>query len=466
MLRGSPARRRAIAAAALALPVLLGTAPPAVAAEDEDTIDDPAPPARMSTIGGELLGRSGTQVKLLDGAPRLPRTTCRAWIVADADSGDVLAAKNAHWPLAPASTIKMLFADTLLGSLDKEQSYLVDPADFVDMGAGSSRVGIADGQTYTVDQLWYGVFLASGNDAVYALTALNGGKEKTVRQMNERAEELQAMDTRVVNPDGYDGPGQVSSAYDLTLFARAGMRDEDFRRYASTATYDFPGAVEEDEQDEDEDGPDGDGGSSTGGEDPRRGDGPEKPPKRPTYQIQSTNRLLVGDSGLDPYKGIMGVKNGYTSKAGFTYTGMAERNGRTLIATCMNPEDDDRLRVYKETAALFDWGFTAAGKVEPVGELVPSLTELAEQEAQEAEKNGKDAGDGEDGEDRGLAEAAGEKDGSSGGPVGTVTLLSTTTALMVGLLAGAWLLGRRRRGRNRPLRVYVMPKRPDRPSGG
>ncbi|WP_209312390.1 D-alanyl-D-alanine carboxypeptidase family protein [Streptomyces lonarensis] len=335
------------------LPALLCAAPAAHADDNDpggtDTTtagSEPgaAAPPGLSTVGGELLGRLGTQVQLGAGAPKLPKTTARAWIVADADTGEVLAAHNAHRPQAPASTLKMLFAETLMSRFEPTAAYTALPEHFLDMGPGSSAVGVADGHDYTVDDLWHGVFLASGNDAVYALTALNGGKEKTVREMNERARELQALDTKVVNPDGYDGPGQVSSAYDLTLIARAGLENEQFRAYAATGRFTFPG----------------------------RGEGK----KREGYEIQSTNRLIIGDGDLSPYDGIMGVKNGYTSKAGYTFTGAAERDGRTLLVTAMDPEGD-RLAVYRESAALLDWGFAASGKVEPVGELVPAAGQEA-----------------------------------------------------------------------------------------
>ncbi|OEV18384.1 D-alanyl-D-alanine carboxypeptidase, partial [Streptomyces nanshensis] len=77
------------------------------------------------------------------------------------------------------------------------------------------------GESYTVHDLWLGVFLRSGNDAVHVLAAMNGGVPKTVREMNEKARALHADDTKVLSPDGYDHEGQVSSAYDLTLFARS-----------------------------------------------------------------------------------------------------------------------------------------------------------------------------------------------------------------------------------------------------
>ncbi|MGW7451694.1 D-alanyl-D-alanine carboxypeptidase [Streptomyces sp. NPDC054787] len=301
----------------------------------------PAPPASMSTVGGSLLGQPGTQVNLLPGAPALPTNLSgRSWIVADAESGEVLAANNAHWRLPPASTMKMLFADTVLPGLPKEQVHKVTEQDLDGVGPGSSLVGVKEDHEYSVHDLWLGVFLRSGNDAVHVLSAMNGGVEKTVKDMQAHAEELQALDTHVVSPDGYDAPDQVSSAYDLTLIARSGLQKQDFREYCGTASAKFPGRQEA-----------------------------GKP--RDFFEIQNTNRLMTGAGGLSPYKGIAGVKNGNTTMAGSTFTGAAQRGSRKLLVTVMNPSTSGVNSVYEETAALFDWGFAAAGKVKPVGELVP-----------------------------------------------------------------------------------------------
>ncbi|MFJ8664696.1 D-alanyl-D-alanine carboxypeptidase family protein [Streptomyces sp. NPDC093600] len=331
----------AAATAAALLPLL--TAAPALAHPSADEKEDkqPKPPAVMSHVGGALLGKPGTQVQLGPGAPVLPKElSARSWIVADAETGDVLAAHNSHWRLAPASTLKMLFADTLLPKFPKTTTHTVASADLAGIGAGSSLVGIKEKQTYTAHELWLGVFLRSGNDAVRVLSAMNNGIPQTVREMNEHAAELQALDTHVVSPDGYDAPGQVSSAYDLTLIARSGMQKPDFREYAATARAKFPGELK-----------------------------PGK--KRETFEIQNTNRLLTGDFGVAPYQGIAGVKNGTTTHAGATFTGVAERNGKVLLVTVMNPSSKEQHAVYKETARLLDWGFAASGKVTPVGELVP-----------------------------------------------------------------------------------------------
>ncbi|MET7616416.1 D-alanyl-D-alanine carboxypeptidase [Streptomyces sp. NPDC005408] len=300
----------------------------------------PNPPASMSSVGGSQLGKAGTQVSLGPGAPVLPQDLSgRSWIVADAESGEVLASHNAHWRLPPASTLKMLFADTVLPRLPKDEIHMVTEAELAGVGEGSSLVGVKEDHTYSVHDLWLGVFLRSGNDAVHVLAEMNGGVPKTVQDMQAHADELQALDTHVVSPDGYDATGQVSSAYDLTLIARSGMQKKDFREYCSTAHSTFPGEQE-----------------------------PGK--KRETFEIQNTNRLLTGDDGISPYKGIAGVKNGNTTHAGATFTGVAERNGKVLLVTVMNPDSGESQAVYKEAGRLLDWGFSAAGKVTPVGELV------------------------------------------------------------------------------------------------
>jgi D-alanyl-D-alanine carboxypeptidase (penicillin-binding protein 5/6) len=382
-------------------------------AVDKDTADDPKPTAPMSKVGGAQLGRVGTQVELGPGAPVLPKDlTGRSWIVADAESGEVLASHNSHWRLPPASTLKMLFADTVIDSPElqpKTLQHKVTGKDLAGVGEGSSLVGVKEHLTYTVHDLWLGVFLRSGNDAVHVLSAMYGGVPRTVAAMQAHAEELQALDTNVVSPDGYDTPKQVSSAYDLTLFARSGLQKEDFRKYCSTATADFPGEK-------------------------------KKGKKRGTFEIQNTNRLLTGADGVEPYKGIAGVKNGYTTHAGNTFTGVAERNGKVLLVTVMHPSSKEPHAVYKEAASLLDWGFDAAGKVTPVGELVPpkSAQTGTGKSAEPADGDSAGGTSGSESTDAGKQGQAATK-GSSGAGIA----LGIVGGVLVLLTGGVFLVNRR-----------------------
>jgi D-alanyl-D-alanine carboxypeptidase (penicillin-binding protein 5/6) len=372
----------------------------------------------MSTVGGARLGRPGTQADLAAGVPVLPKgLSARSWIVADAESGQVLAAHNAHWRLPPASTLKMLFADTLLPKFPSALKHKVATSDLAGMGAGSSLVGIKENETYTVHDLWLGVFLRSGNDAVHVLSAMNHGVTQTVEDMNAHAQELQALDTHVVTPDGYDAPRQVSSAYDLTLFARSGLQKKDFREYCSTVRAQFPGETKTNKKGK---------------------------PTRGSFEIQNTNRLLSGDTGLSVYPGIAGVKNGYTTNAGNTFTGVAEQKGRVLLVTLMNPEKNQRDEVYREGAALFDWGFKAAGKVQPVGELVPP-TSAAPASPRPGPTPSADGATGgtQSGTQGGSSAGSAASASTKGGSTGRGIALGITGGVLVLLAAGAFLVNRR-----------------------
>jgi D-alanyl-D-alanine carboxypeptidase (penicillin-binding protein 5/6) len=323
--------RALVSACALCATGLLALAPATAVARPAR---DPDTPGRhqAATPPPTLLYRSGTQVRPYDGAPRVPSVSALSWLVADADTGEVLAAYAAHRKLPPASTLKSLFALTVLPTLPGGIRHTVREEELAGIGPGSSLVGVAEGRTYQVADLWRGVFLSSGNDAVRVLASLNGGWRYTAQHMQAKARSLGALDTHVVSPDGYDSPGQVSSAYDLAVFGRAGLRNAEFARYCSTAQARFPG----------------------------RGGWP--------YGIQNTNRLLTGANGVGRYPGLIGIKNGYTSHAGNTLIAAARRGERTLVVTVMNPRAGG-FAVYEEAGELLDWGFGAAGRVEPVGSL-------------------------------------------------------------------------------------------------
>ncbi|MFF8839387.1 D-alanyl-D-alanine carboxypeptidase family protein [Streptomyces sp. NPDC015130] len=341
MIVTSAVRHVAAGTAALlfVLPAPAATASPAPPLSPGSSLDEPTPPAPRF-VDTKRLDRRGTQVERLPGAPSVPEVSALSWLVADASSGEVLAARNAHRKLPPASTLKALFALTALPHHDPSEQHTVADSELTGIGAGSSLVGIKEGYTYKVSDLWNGVFLSSGNDAVHVLAAMNGGWESMSRKMQEKARSLGARDTHVVSPDGYDAPGQVSSAYDLAVFGRAGLQDPAFTRYCSTPYADFPA------------------GSWS-------------------YGIANTNRLLTGADGVARYPGLIGIKNGYTSNAGNTLISAARRGGRTLVVSVMNPQWGGGLSVYEEARSLLDWGFEAAGRVQPVGSLLPERTKAA-----------------------------------------------------------------------------------------
>ena len=285
-----------------------------------------AAPAQAQPIGGGQLDRTQRTVDPLPGADPLPDVWAETWLIADATTGEVLAHKGAHVQRYPASCLKTLTALTVLPRTSPDDVYVATKRAATIYG---SRVGLRVGKPYTLDQLWYAVFLPSANDAAVAVAEANGGVRKTVRQMNRLARQLQANDTVARNTSGLDAPGQRSSAYDLALFARAGLQREDFSRYAGTVKAPFPNVV-----------------------------------GRGTHPIYTTNRLL-----MHGYKGMIGVKTGFTSLAGRTYIGAARRGDTTLIVTLMGIHESSEDAARK----LLDWGFANDDKVRPVGVLVDPL---------------------------------------------------------------------------------------------
>ncbi|MGW4800915.1 D-alanyl-D-alanine carboxypeptidase family protein [Nonomuraea sp. NPDC004297] len=278
-----------------------------------------------SPVGGEALGGHGLVAPA--GVKKPPKSKATSYVIADADTGEVLAAKDAHGRYLPASTLKTLTAVTLIPKLDKERR--IRPSQNACNQEGSA-VGLSPKTTYKVEDLFKALMMSSGNDAAMALAETNGGLAKTMADMNAEAKRLQAFDTVAKTPSGLDKPGQSSSAYDLALIARAGLANPDFKRYISTKTSKFPA------------------------------------PKG-HYEISNHNKLLWR------YDGMIGVKNGWTSKAQASFVGAATRGGHTIVVSIMKHEGF----FWEEVSQLLDWGFSVRGKAAPVGRLVDPLPAAA-----------------------------------------------------------------------------------------
>ncbi|MBB6566884.1 D-alanyl-D-alanine carboxypeptidase [Kribbella sandramycini] len=269
-------------------------------------------------VGGALL--TGKPTVVAAGATP-PAVQSSAYVVADVDTGDVLVAKAPHAKLRPASTLKTLTALVLLPRLKKTDRVIGTDED---AGIVGSKVGVSPGLKYTVDLLFEGMFLASGNDAVNALCEHDeGGVDGCIRRMNAKAKELGALDTHVTDPTGLDADGQLSSAYDLALFAQAGLERPDFAKYAATKYTNFPLAT------------------------------------KGTYQVANQNKLLF------TYDGALGVKTGYTTLARNTFVGAARRNGHTLVVTML----DSPHGITTDAATLLTWAFEHYDDLTPVGTL-------------------------------------------------------------------------------------------------
>lgn len=290
----------------------------------------PVPSATVDpavSVGGPRLASMGVVTDLPPGVPAPPTLRDVSWVLADLDSGAVIAAKAAHARLLPASTLKTLTALTLIPKVPANRSIVATQAD---ASADGTRVGLVPGLPYTGRQLFQALLMASGNDAAYSLSEAAGGRAATLTAMNERAAYLGAHDTVARNPAGLDEPGQTSSAYDLALIGRAALQLQDFRSYVRTKQIDFPGQLD------------------------------RKAKKRATYKVNNHNTLLYN------YPGTIGVKNGYTEAASRTFISAVTRGGRTYLLTEMHGLDSS----WRPQAAMYNWAFAYGDKARPVGELV------------------------------------------------------------------------------------------------
>jgi D-alanyl-D-alanine carboxypeptidase (penicillin-binding protein 5/6) len=300
--------------------------------------DGPPAPAGDAAV----LQPAPAELRVDPAAPPLPAIPVRSFVLADLDSGDILAQLAPHAPLPPASTLKVLTALTVLPGIDLDATMTATEED---VAVAGTRVGIEVGSSYTGRQLAQAMMLMSGNDAAAALATLNGGLEATVEQMQAQALRLGATDTVVRNPHGLDAPGQVSSAHDLVLLARAALAQPAVAELATLDRASFPSG------------------------------GPGAPNERATFEIANHNDLVTGG-----FEGGIGLKSGYTTLAGRTMVGAAERDGRRYVVALLGIDGP----TYGTAAAYLDWAFANGAQADPVGQLAP-------RQAAPTERTGADA---------------------------------------------------------------------------
>lgn len=248
------------------------------------------------------------------GSMPIPEGPAPAWIVADLDTGQILAGREMYIPHPPASTIKTLLALTALDEVTPDSTVVASPAD---LNVECNCAGIKPGHSYTARQLLDATLLVSGNDAANALADMLGGYDVAVDKMNAKAAAIGATDTHATSPSGLDGTGGPgwTTPHDLAAIFRAAMANPVFAQITAQRTAMFPT------------------------------DSGVKP-------LINQNELLVR------YPGAFGGKTGFTNAARKTFVGAAERNGRRLVVALMYGLVHEGGPTYWDQAAtLLDWGF-------------------------------------------------------------------------------------------------------------
>lgn len=248
----------------------------------------------------------------------LSSTAC---CIIEKDSGQILYKKNSFKKLPMASTTKIM---TCILALEHGK-----PDDIVkvsDYAASMPKVKLymKSGDTFRLKDLLYSLMLESHNDTAVAIAEHIGGSVKGfAKLMNRKASELGCDNTHFVTPNGLDYKGHYTTAYELCKIASYALENKTFRKIITTSSYSF---------------------SNTNG----------------SKQYSVSNK----DAFLSQYNGAIGVKTGFTGKAGYCFCGAAARNNTTLISAVLGCGwPPNKTYKWKDTTKLMDYGFNNFSKV-------------------------------------------------------------------------------------------------------
>lgn len=254
-------------------------------------------------------------IKVMATEPNLA-PKAKAAILMEYSSGEIIYEKNAHDKIAPASMTKLVTMLLILEEIEKgtltwdEQVKASAEAS----GMGGTQIFLETGELMSVKDMFKGIAVASANDAAVALAERVAGTEQAfVAKMNERVKAMGLKNTSFKNSHGLDEKDHYSTAYDIAMMAKELLKHE--------KVLEFTSIYEE-------------------------------------YLRQNTDRkvwLVNSNKLLRLYKGVDGLKTGFTDAAGSCLTATAKRNDMRLIAVVMG-ETDAAVR-NEEAMKMLDYGF-------------------------------------------------------------------------------------------------------------
>jgi D-alanyl-D-alanine carboxypeptidase (penicillin-binding protein 5/6) len=300
-----------VCAAVVALVLVLASASPALAR----TAGASAAPARKTATT----------------APPAPPPPPGAWILVDADTGNIIDASNPHMPMRPASLTKVITA--LVANA------LIPPDATVPVSARAAsmpahNLNMKEGQVWKYTDALHALLLSSANDAAVALAERASGSVEAFQQsFSAAASELSMADSPVLqDPAGLDdqesvGGGNLISARDLAIAARALLATPELAEAVGSREYRFDGV------------------------------------DNVKHRLINHNRLLV------TYPGAVGMKTGYTKRAGQCLIAAARRDGRTMISVVLHANGT----AYDPSTALLDKGFATPVAAESTADQLPAV---------------------------------------------------------------------------------------------
>jgi len=238
-----------------------------------------------------------------------PHPEAGAYLVVNASTGEVLAARNPHARVPIASITKLM---TVLVALEHARLTDVVRVDRAAAKVGESTIRLRAGERITVHDLVAAALIQSANDAAVALARHvgHGSTPAFVALMNAKAHELGLRDTHFVRPDGLDARGEFSSAADVVKLAEVAMHDPTIRRIVGERT----------------------------------------------ATIAGNRRLVTWDDLLGTFPGLIGVKTGHTDNAGWCQVAAVRGMGLTIYTAILG--SPSRSRRNADLAALLAWGLS------------------------------------------------------------------------------------------------------------
>ena len=258
-----------------------------------------------------------------------PSLLSEAAILIDADTGTILAQKNADKKMYPASLTKIMTA-ILAIEMGKLTDVITVDNETPHEIAGS-HIALEAGEILTLKDLLYALMLPSANDAA-SVIAKHYGKslDGFVNIMNQKAKELGAYNTHFENPHGLHNENHYTTAGDMALITKYAMENETFRKIVATTRYEIQTTNKKDET------------------------RPFTTLNKLLYNT-SNNQILVDGVYISPYyEYATGAKTGYTPEAGNCLVATAEKDGTKLIAVTMKGVS---LEMYQDVHNLFNYGF-------------------------------------------------------------------------------------------------------------
>ena len=247
-----------------------------------------------------------------------PELSSKGVVLMDATTGEVLYSKEENTQYYPASTTKVLTALVVLDNvknLDEKVTVGKNPP-FAD----GTKIGLREGDIFTVRELLTILLLASDNVAAETLAEyVSGSCEEFAKLMNEKAKSIGAVNSNFKNPSGLPDEEHVTTPKDLAIIMKEAIKNDEFMKISNETYIELHSVIDN------------------------------------SILATSNHNYMLLPSSSYYYEYSISAKKGYTIAAGFTNVAAAEKDGLTLVASFLNGEDINK--VYSDVKSIFNYGF-------------------------------------------------------------------------------------------------------------